>query len=146
MAYSWIRTARSVFLAMAIEVRSALNFPPVLKEISSVFFSSSMRLCGREKSIFICSTFRPPPQKLMDPSTDFIVVGSASSQSSGFVFVARASLLAFFQDGRRRPFKIWLRYASDIPDFLDILTWSPCFMAALLTNTKELSSFFFYFC
>jgi hypothetical protein len=38
----------------AIWIRSSLNFPPVLKEIGSVFFSSSARNRGPEKSNLIC--------------------------------------------------------------------------------------------
>jgi len=57
-----------------------------------------------------------------------------SSQSSGFVFVAKARIFAFFQDGLLWPLRIRLIYASDIPDFFDSVVWIPLFMAAILTK------------
>ena len=53
MAYSWMSTDKSTFLEAAIAARSALNFSPVRKEISSVFFSSSIKR-GAEKSNLNC--------------------------------------------------------------------------------------------
>ncbi len=49
MAYSWMRTERSTFLALAMASKSSLNFSPERKEIISVFFSPSIGNKGKLK-------------------------------------------------------------------------------------------------
>ena len=76
------------------------------------------------------------PQKLDASRTSFSLSGEASSHKSGFVRVASANFLAVAQPGRRFPFRIWDRKASEILILSANLVCFPLSMIRTLADCK----------